>query len=72
MSGFVGYVKTAEYSESKDRHSAKNQAYFLICESCFWCATALSLRRIKNETIPKCPMCDDVYCIVPISGGHEL
>ena len=59
--------------ENKHGHKRQNQTYFLICESCFWCASALSLRPIGNETTPKCPICnDDGISIVPISRGHQL
>ena len=47
------------------------QKNFILCESCFWCASALSLRPIRNEINPKCPMCDEAgISIVPISRGH--
>jgi hypothetical protein len=29
--------------------------YFLICKSCFWCATCLN----RSNMITKCPMCDN-------------
>jgi hypothetical protein len=58
-------------TENKDRHNRQKQIYIMICESCFWCASALSLRPIRNEINPKCPMCDDAgISIVPISSGH--
>jgi hypothetical protein len=53
--------------ENKQGHKRQNQTYFLICGSCFWCASGLSLRPIRNETIPKCPMCDgNEISIIPI------
>jgi hypothetical protein len=39
---------------------------FLICQSCFWCASYISppiYRRMTEETIAKCPSC--------ISGNVE-
>ena len=72
----LNYSQTTQdpVSENKRGLKRQNQIYFLICESCYWCASALSLRPIRNETIPKCPMCDDDYCIsiIPISRGHQL
>jgi hypothetical protein len=63
----------APVTENKHGHKKHKRVYFLICESCFWCASALSLRPIKDELVPKCPMCDDDYCIsiVPISTSHQ-
>ena len=29
--------------------------YFLICKSCFWCASRLN----RSNMITKCPMCDN-------------
>jgi hypothetical protein len=72
----LNYTQTTQdpIPENKHGHKRQEQVYSLICESCFWCASALSLRPIRKETIPKCPMCDDDYCIsiIPISGCHQL
>jgi hypothetical protein len=61
MLGLLNYSETtqAPVTENKRGHKKQKRAYFLICDSCFWCATALSLRPIKDELVPKCPMCDD-------------
>ena len=61
-------------SKNKHGHKRQKQIYFLICESCFWCASALSLRPIKKETIPKCPMCDngESFSIVPLSRSRQF
>ena len=78
MLGLLNYSETTQdlFSEKnkKNGHKRQKQIYFLICESCFWCASALSLRPIKNKTIPKCPTCDDDYyiSIIPFSRGHQL
>jgi hypothetical protein len=40
---------------------------FLLCESCFWCASASNICFIKN---PRCPMCSgDKIALIPISRG---
>ena len=72
MLGLMNYGQDS-VTENKHGYNKQKQTYFLICESCFWCASALSLRPIINEIIPKCPVCDDVYCIsiVPISSYHQ-
>ena len=62
---FVKMIK-AEMHSLQCPYSLK-QTYFLMCGSCFWCASDLSLRPIKNEIIPKCPMCDgNKISIIPI------
>jgi hypothetical protein len=72
----LNHTQTTQDPVSKNKHGHKRQKqiYFLICESCFWCASALSLRQIKNETIPKCPMCDngDSFSIVPLSRSCQF
>ena len=75
MLGLINYTETTQdpSSENKHRHKRQKQMYFVICQSCFWCASALSLRPIRNETIPKCPVCEGKsISIVPISRGHQL
>ena len=74
MLGLLNYTESTQdpITENKRGHKRQNQAYFLICQSCFWCASALGLRPIRNETIPKCPMCEDKsISIVPISRYHQ-
>jgi hypothetical protein len=37
-----------------------HEIYFLICQSCFWCASYISpqiYKRITKETTTKCPSC---------------
>jgi hypothetical protein len=59
----LNYSQTTQdpIPENRHGHKGQKQIYFLICESCFWCDSALRLRPIGNETFPKCPMCDDDY-----------
>jgi CheY-like chemotaxis protein len=71
----LNYSQTTQdpVSENKRGLKRQNQIFFLICESCYWCASALSLRPTRNETTPKCPICDgDGISIIPISRGHQL
>jgi hypothetical protein len=73
MLGLLNYTESTQdpITENKRGHKRQKQVYFLICGSCFWCASALSLRPIRNETIPKCPMCEDEgISIVPIWRYH--
>jgi hypothetical protein len=75
MLGSLNYSQTTQdpFSENKRGLKRQNQIFFLICESCYWCASALSLCSTRNETTPKCPICDgDGISIIPISRGHQL
>ena len=44
------YVADPEVYICKDR-----RLYFLLCESCFWCATYLN----SDIIVAKCPLCKD-------------
>jgi hypothetical protein len=37
-----------------DKKELSKQIQFLLCESCFWCASCLSS---KNVSVAKCPNC---------------
>jgi hypothetical protein len=39
-----------------------DEIYFLLCQSCFWCASYTSpllYKRMTKETITKCPSCNE-------------
>ena len=39
-----------------------DEIYFLLCQSCFWCASYTSpflYKRMTKETITKCPPCNE-------------
>jgi hypothetical protein len=39
-----------------------DEKYFLLCQSCFWCASYTSpflYKRMTKETITKCPSCNE-------------
>jgi hypothetical protein len=77
MFGLMNYSETTQdlvsEKNKKNGHKRQKQIYFLICGSCFWCTSALSLRPIRNETTPKCPMCEDnSISIIPISMSHQV
>jgi hypothetical protein len=40
-----------------NKGNASNQKHFVLCESCFWCATCLVSR---DETVSKCPICNNL------------
>ena len=54
------------YSSGSER-SDKRLLHFLICESCFWCASYI---RRDASTI-KCPSCNCIVESMPISRGQN-
>jgi rubrerythrin len=71
MRSFVGYIETTgNNSGFVNKRERQKQMYFLICESCFWCASTSNLYFIKDEAIGKCPLCDDDrLSVIPILRG---
>jgi rubrerythrin len=58
MAGFVSYIETMANLSYENSHN--KQKHFLICESCFWCASSLSSpdpHLINDEMSNKCPAC---------------
>jgi hypothetical protein len=56
------------------RNNHDKQKHFLICESCFWCASSIMssilfasvLSLKKDKTISRCPVCDrDKISVLP-------
>jgi hypothetical protein len=72
MGGYVGFSDTIESLISRNNHD--KQKHFLICESCFWCASSImssilfaSVLSLKEDkTISRCPVCDrDKISVLP-------
>jgi len=42
-------------SEGKNYYEMMEKTYFVLCESCYWCASVLG----TNKRTIKCPACDD-------------
>jgi len=50
----LGYIETTgNDSGFVNKHKRQSQMYFLICESCYWCASTSYLYFIKDEAIGK-------------------
>jgi len=47
----TSYRRNSESYSKSNYHS--DSKYFLICKSCFWCASCLN----RNNRISKCPVC---------------
>ena len=52
---------------SGNETSDKRLLHFLICDSCFWCASCI---RTDASSI-KCPSCNCIVESMPISGGQN-
>jgi len=47
--------KNKNTNSSNNKTSYKQAIHFLICDSCFWCASCIRL----DVTVAKCPSCND-------------
>jgi rubrerythrin len=74
MAGFVSSIETTGNPSYRNNHN--KQKHFLICESCFWCASSLSTpdpHLINDETIPKCPLCkSNRIRVIPVLRGLRV
>jgi hypothetical protein len=63
----------ADIIEPKTRIS--EETYFLLCQSCFWCASYISPQipnRITKQVITKCPSCIEGNIeSLPIAGNEN-
>ena len=63
MSASVSHIDTTENLFYGNNNHGK-QKHFVICESCFWCASSISSwstsdpSLTQDEAISKCPLCD--------------
>lgn len=46
------------YIKLNTKNTASHQAHFLLCETCFWCATCL-INSSGPTTILNCPICNN-------------
>ena len=60
---------SSRIKEVDSKRKGQKETYFLICESCFWCASSISLSSLlllstsdpfltQDEAISKCSLCD--------------
>ena len=61
-----GYIETQTDLDYDKKRTIFKQIDFILCESCFWCASSLpsptssSLYDISNDdTVSKCPACNE-------------
>ena len=49
--------------------SSKVSRQFLICDSCFWAASAIATRR---HNVMTCPQCDAVLSCIPLADNESF
>jgi hypothetical protein len=64
------YYDTVAIDNNKSKIYAGNKKDFLICNSCFWCASLYS----NSRTIIKCPMCNSYGNLesIPLSKNESF
>jgi hypothetical protein len=50
-------------------NSSKLSRQFLICDSCFWAATAITTRR---HNVMTCAQCDAVLSCIPLADNESF
>ena len=43
---------------NKDKENSHQRIYFLICNTCFWCASCIDIEKMATKN-SKCPYCCD-------------
>ena len=68
-----GFIETRTNLDYDKKTKISKQINFMLCESCFWCASSLSsspsLYDLSNDddTISKCPICNEYALkLIPI------
>ena len=52
--GLQTRLNNKNHHDGDDKKENSRQIHFLLCESCFWCASYLSA---KSVSVAKCPIC---------------
>lgn len=52
--GLQTRLNNNNHHDSDDKKENSRRIHFLLCESCFWCASYLSA---KTASVAKCPIC---------------
>jgi hypothetical protein len=68
MSVILVEPNTFLVTESTKPQVKRQKRLFMICDDCFWVASAISARYFDPVT---CPMCDKPLSSLPISNGER-
>lgn len=73
MHNYLDYTRAIRNSRHTNKDKLQRQVYFVICESCYWCASTERIQVVTNKTVDKCPSCyDNKISIIPISRGQYV
>jgi hypothetical protein len=73
-----GLIETRANLDSDKKTTIFKQIDFMLCESCFWCASSLSssssLHDLSNDdTVSNCPICNEnTLKLIPIYNKSLL
>jgi hypothetical protein len=72
-----GLIETQTNVDYDKKTTIFKQIDFMLCESCFWCASSLSsssLNDLSNDdAVSKCPICKEhTLKLIPISNKSIL
>jgi hypothetical protein len=66
-----GIIKTEVNAGYDGKTKIFKQINFMLCESCFWCASSLSSSLLyyfsNNDTVSNCPICNKLK-LIPITS----
>ncbi len=82
MSSNINDIKgqyLTSYQNETNRERRSSQVYFVMCNSCYWCATYYGLDNLESSTqlssssVPNCPLCDSRSVeLMPISTDESF
>jgi hypothetical protein len=52
----INHDSSSLITKTPDRSSSSSPPIFILCDSCYWCATYLDKTRLPREN--RCPQCD--------------
>ena len=74
-----GLIETEINVDYNKKTKIFKQINFMLCESCFWCASSLSLScsslydLSNDDTVSKCPICNEnTLKLIPIYNKSLL
>jgi hypothetical protein len=75
VEGLIETRTNVDYYDKKTKIS--KQINFMLCESCFWCASSLSSSSLydlsDDDTVSKCPICNEYTLkLIPIYNKSLL
>jgi hypothetical protein len=72
------FIETRTDVDDDKKTKSFKQINFMLCESCFWCASSLSSSSLydlsnDDDTVAKCPICNEYTLkLIPIYNKSLL